>query len=160
MWSHSGLKCCHCALSSASLCLIPAHHVPPVVFLSLCLLLCAQIGVNHCCFLLCCRCPAVRIHNHTVLPSSHNSSYVYTNDSAYTNISATVGEDQPLLCSLKLIGALATVHCFSYLYLHIVQPFTLANHPQKKKLKSSLPQYCRADSLKHFWKFKTKPKIH
>ncbi|TWW61122.1 adhesion G-protein coupled receptor D1 isoform X1 [Takifugu flavidus] len=32
----------------------------------------------------------VRIHNHTVLPSSHNSSYVYTNDSAYTNISATV----------------------------------------------------------------------
>lgn len=37
-------------------------------------------------------CPAVRIHNHTVLPSSHNSSSVYTNDSAYTNISATVGE--------------------------------------------------------------------
>ncbi|XP_028313815.1 adhesion G-protein coupled receptor D1 isoform X2 [Gouania willdenowi] len=34
--------------------------------------------------------PAIRIHNHTVLPSSHNSSYVYTNDSAYTNISATV----------------------------------------------------------------------
>uniref|UniRef100_A0A671TK69 Adhesion G protein-coupled receptor D1 n=1 Tax=Sparus aurata TaxID=8175 RepID=A0A671TK69_SPAAU len=34
--------------------------------------------------------PAVRIHNHTVLPSSHNSSYVYTNDSTYTNISATV----------------------------------------------------------------------
>uniref|UniRef100_A0A7N9B0G0 Adhesion G protein-coupled receptor D1 n=1 Tax=Mastacembelus armatus TaxID=205130 RepID=A0A7N9B0G0_9TELE len=34
--------------------------------------------------------PALRIHNHTVLPSSHNSSYVYTNDSAYTNISATV----------------------------------------------------------------------
>ncbi|XP_038152234.1 adhesion G-protein coupled receptor D1 isoform X3 [Cyprinodon tularosa] len=32
----------------------------------------------------------VRIHNHTVLPSSHNSSYVYTNDSAYTNISAIV----------------------------------------------------------------------
>ncbi|TDH12569.1 hypothetical protein EPR50_G00048260 [Perca flavescens] len=32
----------------------------------------------------------LRIHNHTVLPSSHNSSYVYTNDSAYTNISATV----------------------------------------------------------------------
>uniref|UniRef100_A0AAX7UZ67 Adhesion G protein-coupled receptor D1 n=1 Tax=Astatotilapia calliptera TaxID=8154 RepID=A0AAX7UZ67_ASTCA len=30
---------------------------------------------------------AIRIHNHTVLPSSHNSSYVY-NDSAYTNISA------------------------------------------------------------------------
>ncbi|XP_029367420.1 adhesion G-protein coupled receptor D1 isoform X2 [Echeneis naucrates] len=32
----------------------------------------------------------LRIHNHTVLPSSHNSSYVYTNDSAFTNISATV----------------------------------------------------------------------
>ncbi|XP_075903053.1 adhesion G-protein coupled receptor D1 isoform X2 [Nelusetta ayraudi] len=32
----------------------------------------------------------VRVHNHTVLPSSHNSSYVYTNDSAFTNISATV----------------------------------------------------------------------
>lgn len=27
-----------------------------------------------------------------MLPSSHNSSSVYTNDSAYTNISATVGE--------------------------------------------------------------------
>ncbi|XP_068594734.1 adhesion G-protein coupled receptor D1 [Brachionichthys hirsutus] len=32
----------------------------------------------------------LRIHNHTVLPPSHNSSSVYTNDSAYTNISATV----------------------------------------------------------------------
>ncbi|TRY58665.1 hypothetical protein DNTS_028446 [Danionella cerebrum] len=32
---------------------------------------------------------AVRIHNHTVL-TSHNSSSVYANDSAYTNISATV----------------------------------------------------------------------
>nr|XP_015221484.1 PREDICTED: adhesion G-protein coupled receptor D1 isoform X1 [Lepisosteus oculatus] len=31
----------------------------------------------------------LRIHNHTVLPS-HNSTSVYTNDSAYTNISATV----------------------------------------------------------------------
>ncbi|MBN3296600.1 AGRD1 protein, partial [Amia calva] len=31
----------------------------------------------------------LRIHNHTVLPS-HNSASVYTNDSAYTNISATV----------------------------------------------------------------------
>lgn len=96
MWSHSGKKCCHRALSSASLCLIPAHHVPPVVFPSLCLLLCVHIGVNHCRFFLRCRCPALRIHNHTVLPSSHNSSYVYTNDSAYTNISATVGEDQSL----------------------------------------------------------------
>lgn len=43
-----------------------------------------------------CLCPALRIHNHTVLPPSHNSSYVYTNDSAYTNISATVGEDPSL----------------------------------------------------------------
>ncbi|XP_018587212.1 adhesion G-protein coupled receptor D1 isoform X3 [Scleropages formosus] len=32
----------------------------------------------------------LRIHNHTVLPHSHNSSSVYTNDSAYTNISAAV----------------------------------------------------------------------
>ncbi|XP_036383355.1 adhesion G-protein coupled receptor D1 isoform X2 [Megalops cyprinoides] len=32
----------------------------------------------------------LRIHNHTVLPPSHNTSSVYTNDSAYTNISATV----------------------------------------------------------------------
>lgn len=34
---------------------------------------------------------ALRIHNHTVL-TTHNSSSVYTNDSTYTNISATVGE--------------------------------------------------------------------
>uniref|UniRef100_A0A674C9Z8 Adhesion G protein-coupled receptor D1 n=1 Tax=Salmo trutta TaxID=8032 RepID=A0A674C9Z8_SALTR len=34
--------------------------------------------------------PALQIHKHTVLPSSHNSSSVYTNDSAYTNVSATV----------------------------------------------------------------------
>uniref|UniRef100_A0A6Q2YGD4 Adhesion G protein-coupled receptor D1 n=1 Tax=Esox lucius TaxID=8010 RepID=A0A6Q2YGD4_ESOLU len=34
--------------------------------------------------------PALQIHKHTVLPPSHNSSSVYTNDSAYTNISATV----------------------------------------------------------------------
>ncbi|CAB1319683.1 unnamed protein product, partial [Coregonus sp. 'balchen'] len=32
----------------------------------------------------------LQIHKHTVLPSSHNSSSVYTNDSAYTNVSATV----------------------------------------------------------------------
>lgn len=32
-----------------------------------------------------------------MLPSSHNSSYVYTNDSAYTNISATVGENLSVL---------------------------------------------------------------
>lgn len=49
-------------------------------------------------------CPAVRIHNHTVLPSSHNSSYVYTNDSAYTNISAIVGEN-PSLSSHTVICA-------------------------------------------------------
>lgn len=81
-----------CALNSASFCLIPADHVPLVVFLSPCPLLCVHIGVNHSCFFSTVCCPAVRIHNHTVLPSSHNSSYVYTNDSAYTNISATVGE--------------------------------------------------------------------
>ncbi|KAG2470731.1 AGRD1 protein, partial [Polypterus senegalus] len=33
--------------------------------------------------------PALRIHNYTVL-SSHNSTSVYANDSAYTNLSATV----------------------------------------------------------------------
>ncbi|KAM6954462.1 adhesion G-protein coupled receptor D1 [Aplochiton taeniatus] len=33
---------------------------------------------------------SVRIHNHTVLLPSHNSSSVYTNDSDFTNISATV----------------------------------------------------------------------
>lgn len=43
-------KRCHCALSSASLCLIPAHHVPPIVFLSLFFLSplsYVHIGVNH-----------------------------------------------------------------------------------------------------------------
>ncbi|XP_037536624.1 adhesion G-protein coupled receptor D1 [Nematolebias whitei] len=34
----------------------------------------------------------LRVHNHTVLPPPHNSSYVYTNDSAYTNISAIVAQ--------------------------------------------------------------------
>ncbi|KAJ7309720.1 hypothetical protein JRQ81_007782 [Phrynocephalus forsythii] len=33
--------------------------------------------------------PAIRLHNFTVL-SSHNSTFVYTNDSAYSNFSATV----------------------------------------------------------------------
>uniref|UniRef100_A0AAY4AZY0 Uncharacterized protein n=1 Tax=Denticeps clupeoides TaxID=299321 RepID=A0AAY4AZY0_9TELE len=33
---------------------------------------------------------ALRVHNHTVLSTTHNSSSVYANDSAYTNISATV----------------------------------------------------------------------
>lgn len=45
---------------------------------------------------------ALRIHNHTVL-TTHNSSSVYTNDSTYTNISATVGE------------ALLHVHCMLFL---------------------------------------------
>lgn len=36
--------------------------------------------------------PALRIHNFTVLPS-HNSTFVNTNDSAYSNFSATVGEE-------------------------------------------------------------------
>lgn len=41
--------------------------------------------------------PASRTHNLTVLPS-HNSTFVYTNDSAYSNFSATVGEHVLLLC--------------------------------------------------------------
>lgn len=89
MRGHSGTAR---ALSSASFCPIPADHVPLVVLLSPCPLLCVHIGANHSCFSSTVCCPAVRIHNHTVLPSSHNSSSVYTNDSAYTNISATVGE--------------------------------------------------------------------
>uniref|UniRef100_A0A803Y605 GTP-binding nuclear protein Ran n=1 Tax=Meleagris gallopavo TaxID=9103 RepID=A0A803Y605_MELGA len=40
---------------------------------------------------------ALRIHNFTVLPS-HNSTFVYTNDSAYSNFSATVGEDLHFYC--------------------------------------------------------------
>lgn len=93
------------ALGSASLCLIPADHVPLVVLLSPCPLLCVLLGVNHSCFFSTVCCPAVRIHNHTVLPSSHNSSYVYTNDSAYTNISATVGEHSvPLRLLLPLLS--------------------------------------------------------
>lgn len=63
-------------------------------------------------FCLCCFCPAIRIHNHTVLPSSHNSSYVY-NDSAYTNISAILGEDPSLFLSLKIICASPTAFCCS-----------------------------------------------
>lgn len=35
--------------------------------------------------------PVLRTHNLTVLPS-HNSTFVRTNDSAYSNLSATVGE--------------------------------------------------------------------
>uniref|UniRef100_A0ACB8FYL6 Uncharacterized protein n=1 Tax=Sphaerodactylus townsendi TaxID=933632 RepID=A0ACB8FYL6_9SAUR len=34
---------------------------------------------------------ALRVHNFTVLPPSNNSTFVYTNDSAYSNFSATVG---------------------------------------------------------------------
>lgn len=35
--------------------------------------------------------PALRTHNLTV-PPSHNATFVFTNDSAYSNFSATVGE--------------------------------------------------------------------
>lgn len=42
--------------------------------------------------------PALRIHNFTVLPS-HNSTFVNTNDSAYSNFSATVGEISSFFCS-------------------------------------------------------------
>lgn len=47
--------------------------------------------------------PALRIHNFTVLPS-HNSTFVYTNDSAYSNFSATVGEDLLVFFVLHLSG--------------------------------------------------------
>lgn len=43
------------------------------------------------CFLFLLSLPAPRTHNLTVLPS-HNSTFVSTNDSAYSNLSATVGE--------------------------------------------------------------------
>lgn len=43
------------------------------------------------CFLFLLFLPAFRTHNLTVLPS-HNSTFVSTNDSAYSNLSATVGE--------------------------------------------------------------------
>lgn len=88
---------CHCALSitlSHTCTPRPSYCLPchcSLVSSVMCLYMCVWITV-----FLCCLCPALRIHNHTVLPSSHNSSYVYTNDSAYTNISATVGEDQSL----------------------------------------------------------------
>lgn len=60
-----------------------------------------------------CHCPAVRVHNHTVLPSSHNSSYVYTNDSAFTNISATVGENQTLFALTEMYrGHQTALLCF------------------------------------------------
>ena len=49
------------------------------------------------CFFLLLFHPASRTHNLTVLPS-HNSTFVYTNDSAYSNFSATVGEHVLLLC--------------------------------------------------------------
>lgn len=43
------------------------------------------------CFSLLLSHPVLRTHNLTVLPS-HNSTFVRTNDSAYSNLSATVGE--------------------------------------------------------------------
>lgn len=45
--------------------------------------------------------PVLRTHNLTVLPS-HNSTFVRTNDSAYSNLSATVGEHlhPPVPCSV------------------------------------------------------------
>lgn len=52
---------------------------------------------------------ALQIHKHTVLPSSHNSSSVYTNDSAYTNVSATVGEEHH--CSPKFICVYSQSPC-------------------------------------------------
>lgn len=104
---------CHLAGWSPSLCLIPVHHVPPIAFLSLfCLLFFCPYWCESLFFCLCCLCPAIRIHNHTVLPSSHNSSYVY-NDSAYTNISAILGEDPSLFLSLKIICASPTAFCCS-----------------------------------------------
>lgn len=42
--------------------------------------------------------PALRTHNLTV-PPSHNATFVFTNDSAYSNFSATVGEHPCLVLS-------------------------------------------------------------
>lgn len=94
----------------ASVRLIPAHHVPLFVAFSLVSVSCVSLGLSHC-MSLCC--PALRIHNHTVLPSSHNSSYVYTNDSAFTNISATVGEHPSLLHHPPLASIVISLCLFS-----------------------------------------------
>lgn len=97
----------------------PSHCLVP----SPCLLFVCLYRYESLFFSLRCLCPALRIHNHTVLPSSHNSSYVYTNDSAYTNISATVGENPFLLFrSLKFICASPSCcPVIPFLYLHTVE---------------------------------------
>lgn len=102
----------HTCASRPSHCL--AFHRSPVSPV-LCLYRCESL-----CFL-CCLCPALRIHNHTVLPSSHNSSYVYTNDSAYTNISATVGEDPSLFFLTEIHSCITHCSLLSSLYLHTVE---------------------------------------
>lgn len=57
----------------------------------------ARFRVTHllCFFFLSLSLPALRTHNLTVLPS-HNSASVPANDSAYSNLSATVGEHVPV----------------------------------------------------------------
>lgn len=50
--------------------------------------------------------PALRTHNLTVL-LPHNSAFVYTNDSAYSNFPATVGEHSFLLCSAEFGSAMS-----------------------------------------------------
>lgn len=107
--------------TSASLRLIPAHHVPPVVLLSLFSCVLCQCRCESPVSLRC-LCPALRIHNHTVLPSSHNSSYVYTNDSAYTNISATVGEDQ--ITEIHVCASPAAPCCPLCIYTVVAEHFS------------------------------------
>lgn len=116
MWCHPCLSFrAITARISTSLCLIPVEHIPLVVFLSPFLFLLSLFWCESRFFFpLWCLCPALRIHNHTVLPSSHNSSYVYTNDSGYTNISAKVGEDRSLpisLTSICILSNLSLIQC-------------------------------------------------
>lgn len=61
---------------------------------------CLFIVCSFACFLLSFH-PALRIHNFTVL-APHTSAFVNTNDSAYSNSSATVGEDLLVFCSAFL----------------------------------------------------------
>lgn len=65
----------------------PLGHVPAAL-VSVSLICCAF-------FFLSLSLPALRTHNLTVLPS-HNSASVPANDSAYSNLSATVGEHVPV----------------------------------------------------------------
>lgn len=62
-----------------------------VLFLLMCLtsLMCCPLLSFH---------PALRTLNLTV-PLSHNATFVFTNDSAYSNLSATVGEHRGLVLS-------------------------------------------------------------